>query len=216
MTVVAFDLGLQTTGVCWGPDDHDPPGLTAAAKRRFFEHMKGDGDCIVSTYAPNAGGYRTVQWRSNGTKYGWLAHRLSWTLAHGPIPEGLTIDHLCRNRACVNPDHLRLLTNEENASDNGFATRTHCPLGHEYDEVNTYVGPTGGRRCNECRRINAMRRYRENRTSILATIRRRRQVRLGQFDRIEYNTCECDDPKPVPVWFGTARECANCRRRWEE
>jgi hypothetical protein len=79
-----------------------------------------------------------------------LAHRVAWTLANGPIPAGMTIDHLCRNRRCCNPAHLRLLTNLENARDNGPARRTHCPRGHEYAGENLYVSPRGDRRCRVC------------------------------------------------------------------
>lgn len=68
-----------------------------------------------------------------------LAHRVAWTLVHGPIPQGMTIDHTCHNRRCCNPTHLRLLSNVANASDNGFATKTHCPHGHPYDGVNTRI-----------------------------------------------------------------------------
>ncbi len=79
-----------------------------------------------------------------------LAHRVAWTLANGPIPDGLTVDHVCRNRICCNPGHLRLLTNSENASDNGFAGRTECPRGHPYAGDNLYVDPKGDRRCRAC------------------------------------------------------------------
>ena len=80
-----------------------------------------------------------------------LAHRVAWVMWHGEqIPEGMTIDHTCRNRVCCNPSHLRVLTNEENARDNGNARKSHCPAGHAYDETNTYIGPTGGRRCRAC------------------------------------------------------------------
>jgi len=82
-----------------------------------------------------------------------LAHRVAWTLTHGEIPADMTIDHLCRNRRCCNPAHLRLLTNVENARDNGFATRTRCPAGHMYDEANTYRSPKGERRCRACAKL---------------------------------------------------------------
>lgn len=81
-----------------------------------------------------------------------LAHRVAWTLAHGEIPAEMTVDHTCRNRRCCNPSHLRLLTNVENASDNGFATKTHCPHGHPYGGENLYVSPRGDRRCRICAR----------------------------------------------------------------
>lgn len=78
------------------------------------------------------------------------AHRVAWELTHGRIPGKLTVDHICHNRPCCNPHHLRLLENVENARDNGFARRTHCPQGHPYDEMNTYTDPKGHRRCRTC------------------------------------------------------------------
>lgn len=80
------------------------------------------------------------------------AHRVAWTLTHGPIPDGLTVDHSCRNRRCCNPDHMRLMTNVSNARNNGMATRTHCPQGHRYDIANTYITDLGHRRCRACQR----------------------------------------------------------------
>lgn len=83
-----------------------------------------------------------------------LAHRVAWTLHHGTqVPEGMTIDHICHNRRCCNPNHLRVLSNSENASDNGMASRSHCPSGHAYDEPNTYRDPAGHRRCRACAQL---------------------------------------------------------------
>lgn len=81
-----------------------------------------------------------------------LAHRLAYETWVGPIPGGLTVDHKCHVRRCINPTHLRVLSNVENARDNGQVTKTHCPSGHPYDGANLYVNPLGHRHCRTCAR----------------------------------------------------------------
>lgn len=68
------------------------------------------------------------------------AHRISYVLHKGLIPKGMCIDHLCKNRACVNPDHMEVVTRGENArrGDHAESKKTHCAKGHPYDEKNTY------------------------------------------------------------------------------
>lgn len=84
------------------------------------------------------------------------AHRAAYEAFVGPIPDGLTIDHLCRNRACCNPEHLEPVTRVENVL-RGMsfgavnARKTHCHRGHPLDEANTYRPPSGGRHCRACR-----------------------------------------------------------------
>jgi len=92
-----------------------------------------------------------------------LAHRYAYESVKGQIPHGLVIDHLCRNRLCVNPNHLEPVTNLENlqrglgyALQNGM--RTACIHGHEYTHQNTYVSPRGDTRCRECARIRDSKR----------------------------------------------------------
>ena len=111
------------------------------------------GECWPWMLSSGSHGYGQACWGiGQGRSAGTTAHRVAWIAANGPIPEGLTVDHLCRNRLCCNPSHLRLLTLQENARDNGMARRTHCPSGHEYDTANTYVDPKGSRKCRTCAR----------------------------------------------------------------
>lgn len=89
-----------------------------------------------------------------------LAHRFAYESVIGKIPDGLVIDHLCRNHACCNPSHMEPVTIGENVR-RGIRTpiqngalqlaRTHCPQGHPYDTNNTYITPTGARACKICR-----------------------------------------------------------------
>lgn len=92
-----------------------------------------------------------------------LAHRLSYKMILGEIPEGMQLDHLCRNRLCVSPDHLEPVTCRENLvrGDTLMAANllvTECPQGHEYTELNTYVTKKGARQCRACARA----RYHRN------------------------------------------------------
>jgi hypothetical protein len=81
------------------------------------------------------------------------AHRWAYETIVGSIPEGLELDHLCRNPSCVNPGHLEPVPHRENlARGIGNGSKTHCPKGHAYSPENTYTGPNGNRGCRTCRR----------------------------------------------------------------
>ena len=90
------------------------------------------------------------------------AHRRVYELLVGPIPDGLDLDHLCRNRGCVNPEHLEPVTNRENVL-RGIspharnARRTHCAQGHEFTAENIRRDARGHRQCRECARLRSQR-----------------------------------------------------------
>ena len=125
------------------------------------EPMSG---CWLWTGALNPDGYGKFKVR--GKRIGahrWAHERFRW-----PIPPGLEIDHLCRQRSCVNPDHLEVVTGRENtlrgnAPAAQLARRTHCMRGHPFDEANTYRTRKGERRCRICNRerLRARRRTRK-------------------------------------------------------
>ena len=92
------------------------------------------------------------------------AHRLVWEATNGPIPHGLSLDHLCRNPACVNPHHLEPVTHKENCLRGVGITainskKTHCKTGHPFDEDNTGYQKSGKRYCKECQKV-ASNKYR--------------------------------------------------------
>ncbi|MEX2984566.1 HNH endonuclease signature motif containing protein [Streptomyces sp. C36] len=101
------------------------------------------------------------------------AHRVAYELAHGEIPDGLVIDHLCRRRNCVRIDHLEAVTQRINVR-RGIsaaahrARQTHCCRGHAFDAANTYVAPNGTRKCRRCRAAAQNRARRQGVTCVPA------------------------------------------------
>lgn len=115
----------------------------------FIARMKVDGSCWIWTGAKDRYGYGKC-----GLLNQWTAHRVSFILFVGPIPNDKQIDHLCRNRMCVNPNHMELVTLKENVlRGEGFTAKhkrkTHCIRGHEFTPENTYIRPKG-RECRKC------------------------------------------------------------------
>lgn len=131
---------------------------------RFAEKVAlADSGCIEWLGGLNGVGYGQfyvgrTSLEQTGKTY---AHRWSYEYHVGPIPEGLHIDHLCRNPLCVNPEHLEPVTPRENMLRGNapaalHAKKTHCPAGHPYSGDNLYVHPTLGQRvCRTCGRIRA-------------------------------------------------------------
>lgn len=135
-------------------------GATAPIAERFRSKVSQQPDgCWLWTGAKTPSGYGTLG-RGRRGEGNALAHRVSWELAGRQVPEGLELDHLCRVRACCNPDHLEPVTRAENTRRGQLhevlrakARRiTHCPRGHAYTEDNTYRYPNGARACRTCRR----------------------------------------------------------------
>lgn len=106
---------------------------TPKDQARFDKYcVPGEGGCVLWAGSTNRDGYGMFTW----LRKQWLVHRLAYALAEGPIPDGYTIDHLCRVRACVNPPHLEPVTIRVNTLrgdtiNADHTSRTHCPKGHE-------------------------------------------------------------------------------------
>lgn len=102
--------------------------------------------CWLWLGALSTEGYGTI-----GHRY---MHRMFYEWRRGPIPQGLTIDHLCHCRSCVNPDHMEPVTRGENVR-RGKARIRECPTGHAYEFGNTCWTPRGHRYCAQCNRDRA-------------------------------------------------------------
>lgn len=121
--------------------------------RRFVANIRFTADCWLWLGTCNHQGYGQISIRQRKVR----VHRFAYTLCVGPIPEGLTLDHLCRVRNCVRPDHLEPVTQRINLLRGETiaaraARKTHCPQGHEYSPENTYrYLPKSGSRARMCR-----------------------------------------------------------------
>ena len=119
---------------------------------RVLSKWTPEGECWISTYSLGSHGYAQVGWKEDGRNLATTAHRVAWWGANRqPIAQGMTVDHICHVKRCVNPLHLRLLTNAENASDNGQVrlgspTGRSCHLGHPM-----WRRPSGVTYCPTCK-----------------------------------------------------------------
>lgn len=132
-------------------------------------HRPELGPCWVWLGSLNHAGYGRIM--VNGKRQ--MVHCYSYeTLMGKSIPSGLVIDHLCRNRRCINPSHLEPKTRKENILAPGSLssvaiikfqkTKTHCPSGHKYTTENTYLNKRGHRHCKVCTRAQSNKSYSKN------------------------------------------------------
>ena len=132
------------------------PRIHPLGERLIEKRIISTSGCWLWDGATMKNGYAsTTTGRRNHREY---VHRIAYKLWVGLIPDGLEIDHLCRQRNCFNPKHLEAVTRSVNTlrgdgpkllgSING--DKTHCKHGHLFDYVNTYFRPTGGRSCRAC------------------------------------------------------------------
>jgi hypothetical protein len=130
---------------------------------RIILRSEWQGPCLVFTGARDGGGYGRIHHKGQHN-----VHRLAWQLLVGDIPDGMHLDHLCRNPPCWWSDHLQVVTLVENV-ERGYgpiaqhARRTHCKQGHEFTEANTYIAPSDGKRaarrkCRACNRERSRKR----------------------------------------------------------
>lgn len=170
---------------------------------RFWEKVDRSGDCWLWTGSLTRDGYGNLTLRGKVRR----AHRVSYEDAKGAIPEGLELDHVCRERRCVRPDHLEPVTHAENMRRSEMASRfgakTHCPSGHAYDEANTFRCKRGFRQCRACRRIS------------VANYRRKKAT--GEHIPPQHNDTQCRrgheyTPENTRLLANGWRACRACQR----
>lgn len=158
--VEGCDRTVQARGLCrphyyryWSSADYErlqSPHVQGTKEMKFWAKVdkRGSDECWEWTASRGPKGYGKANYQGE-----WYSpHRFSYELHVGPIPDGLTIDHLCRNKGCVNPAHLEAVTNLENRR-RAAALQTHCRKGHEFTPENTARhSVTNARVCRECQR----------------------------------------------------------------
>lgn len=125
------------------------------ALSRFFTKVDIQKECWVWTASTFSNGYG--QFKLDGKNL--LAHRVSYSTFVAPLQKGMVIDHLCRNRICVRPEHLEQVTSHENVVVRGETVtaknnrKENCLRGHPLSGDNLHIDPSGRRRCRGCNRL---------------------------------------------------------------
>ena len=155
----------------------------------FYEKTEWKEECLIWTAAKDSGGYGCLTVKGKH----WRAHRFIYSILKNGIDSKLTIDHLCRNRSCVNIQHLEQVSVGENvlrgiSSPAQNARKTQCIHDHEFTPENTYIRPDGKRMCKACaaassrriRKTTAWKEYRKeyDKTSQRIAYRKMRRRRM--------------------------------------
>lgn len=138
------------------------PTLTPKQIERFWSRVEvhHPAGCWEWNGSFSPGGYGRISYQDQDKNHHYPAHRVAYRLLIGPIPNDLVLDHLCRNPRCVNPDHIDVVTFDENIR-RGYGLsgkhtqRPRCIHGHDFTPENTYYYGNGYRQCKTCRRIRA-------------------------------------------------------------
>lgn len=153
--------------------------LDASTLNRFLDKVRWTksalpGGCWEWTAYRNPKGYGVFGLRPRNK----LAYRFFYEEMRGMVPKGMQLDHLCKNKSCVNPAHLEIVTPRENNDRAGaissvYAARTHCKWGHLLDSEATYAH-LSYRRCRKCAVETARKRYKAKKSEYIEASRRRR------------------------------------------
>lgn len=185
----------------------------------FAHRITQDDDCWVWTHTRNATGYGYL----NSVRLGgrWYAHRLSYTLAKGLIPDGLTVDHTCFRRLCIKPDHLRILTQAENIRQTRAWTAGNCQRGGHPKTPVSFVmqrAPSGDGRndkwvCRVCVNLSLNRRKGRPDSSMCMLCGHQVVNHRGQQPGCDHCACDAlfvDDPHLRADAQGVLRLMATC------
>lgn len=174
-------------------------GFEARHIPMFWAKVNKTPLCWEWTGGRDARGYGRFKVGTRKANRAVRTHRVAWLLLRGPIPEGLVIDHLCRNKACLRPSHLEPVTQGENVRRGNLAfvaarigaERTHCKHGHAFDEANTYW-LNGNRNCRACHSAREATRRAQGAQLLEPRFREPERTPHGTMNGYRNWGCRCD------------------------